>query len=665
MLGNLSTRAVLRASVSCAFMCAASPIFAQGADETDLGVLILGDSKRDIETETAIPTTTIDETEIRDRQAGTVGQLIDTVPGVSLINGATPTGSGINIRGFGGNSTFGTDQKVLIQIDGATKGGEELYRIGTQLFTDPFLFKNVEVLRGTIGSFEYGSGVFGGVVLLETIDASDLTLGEPGFAGRQTFEFSSNGEGISSSTTLAYQAGDTAEFLLNYSRRTLDVRKDGNGNDIAPDSGDIDNPSWLAKAKFYFGEDREHSLTFSYTDTEDDRRDVPYETFGSFDFGNVDRVIQNKTASLRYNWNPIDSDLIDLDIDLTYSDEFIESTAVGPSPVAVNLRNADHKFETTTLRIKNTSLFTLGSTNHKLRAGVEVVSRKRKDANSAPGGTKESFAVFAVDEISFNNGLTLTPALRYETQTIHSDPFVAPGDFSKDAFMGGLAAHYDFGNGWSVFGSYARTENLPIMDDLLNATLIDQSEKGEIYEIGFAYDRGDVFTDGDDFAFKLNYYTQSIDDVTTYRSFPTSASTQSVDREGIELEASYAMQNGLYADFNAHFSSGSAVTLAGDKIDFRQNPADNLLLTLGKKFGEEWDVSWEINAVADYKVGAADDDGYAVHNLRATYAPQQGVLKGTEVRFGVENVFDKFYQPRLATRPATGRNFVLTVSTTF
>ena len=259
----------------------------------------------------------------------------------------------------------------------------------------------------------------------------------------------------------------------------------------------------------------------------------------------------------------------------------------------------------------------------------------------------------------------MTPALRYDTQTIHSDPFVAPGDFSKDAFMGGLAAHYDFGNGWSVFGSYARTENLPIMDDLLNATLIDQSEKGEIYEIGFAYDRGDVFTDGDDFAFKLNYYTQSIDDVTTYRSFPTSASTQSVDREGIELEASYAMQNGLYADFNAHFSSGSAVTLAGDKIDFRQNPADNLLLTLGKKFGEEWDVSWEINAVADYKVGAADDDGYAVHNLRATYAPQQGVLKGTEVRFGVENVFDKFYQPRLATRPATGRNFVLTVSTTF
>ncbi|MEP4194810.1 MAG: Plug domain-containing protein [Aliishimia sp.] len=157
-----SLRTCLRTSTAVALLLPfALPVAAQDlAEPQALGIVVLGESKRDVETTSAISKTTIDETEIQDRQAGTVAELIDSVPGVTLVNGSTAQGSGINIRGFGANSTFGTDQKVLIQIDGATKGSEELYRIGTQLYTDPYLYREVEVLRGTIGSFEYGSGVF-------------------------------------------------------------------------------------------------------------------------------------------------------------------------------------------------------------------------------------------------------------------------------------------------------------------------------------------------------------------------------------------------------------------------------------------------------------------------------------------------------------------------
>ena len=126
---SISRRAALRATTAgVVILHLSQPAFAQ---ETSLGVLILGESKRDVETESAVARTTIDDTEILDRQAGTVAELFDTVPGVTLVNGSTAQGSGINIRGFGANATFGTDQKVLIQIDGATKGSEELYRIGT------------------------------------------------------------------------------------------------------------------------------------------------------------------------------------------------------------------------------------------------------------------------------------------------------------------------------------------------------------------------------------------------------------------------------------------------------------------------------------------------------------------------------------------------------
>ena len=80
-------------------------------DDDYLGEIQLGTSKREVQTQTAEALTTINQEEINDRQAGTVAELIDSVPGVTLVNGSTPQGSGINIRGFGSNSTLATSAK--------------------------------------------------------------------------------------------------------------------------------------------------------------------------------------------------------------------------------------------------------------------------------------------------------------------------------------------------------------------------------------------------------------------------------------------------------------------------------------------------------------------------------------------------------------------------
>ena len=58
---------------------------AQEQDEGFLGTLELGESKREIQTDTAVPITSIDQEEINDRQANTVAELIDTVPGVRVM----------------------------------------------------------------------------------------------------------------------------------------------------------------------------------------------------------------------------------------------------------------------------------------------------------------------------------------------------------------------------------------------------------------------------------------------------------------------------------------------------------------------------------------------------------------------------------------------------
>lgn len=96
-------------------------------------------------------------------------------------------------------------------------------------------------------------------------------------------------------------------------------------------------------------------------------------------------------------------------------------------------------------------------------------------------------------------------------------------------------------------------------------------------------------------------------------------------------------------------------------------PADSLRLTLGKKWGEATDLSWEVvtNKAMEASAWDSASSGWTAHNLRATFKPQSGAFEGTEIRVGIENVFDKTYQPRLATYNAPGRTFKLTIAKTF
>ncbi|SHF37344.1 hemoglobin/transferrin/lactoferrin receptor protein [Ruegeria intermedia] len=656
----------------------ASMVWAQEQDDGFLGTLELGESKREIQTGTAVPVTNIDQEEINDRQANTVAELIDSVPGVTLVNGSTPQGSGINIRGYGANGTFGTDQKVLILVDGATTGAEELYRIGNQLFTDPQLYKSVSVIRGTVGSFEYGSGVVGGVVQLETKDASDFTGGEPGFRFRQTLEGYSNGSGFASSSILAWQPNRQTEFLFNYTYRDQSDQKDGNGDTIGNSAFTL--PSLLAKGKYSFGDNLEHSVTASWNQSTSEERDVPYDSFGTTAdaFGNVDRDIETRIAVLRYQYRPAGNDLVDLDVNLSYSEQAIDSSYVPGSsslegtpffPGIRALADATHNYATTKLTIKNSAYFQTGAASHDLRFGVEFIDRERLDAPSAPGGTDRRVALFAVDDIQFGDQLTVTPALRYETQDIKGNgdaaaPFNA--SYDNDALMGGLSARYEFASGFAVFAGGAYTESLPIIDDLGTPLYMTQPEKSRTWEAGISYDRGDIFAAGDVVRAKVNLYSTDLWDITSYVSGTPSQPLSKVETEGVEIEASYAHATGFYVDFNANIVSATEFSAAGIGSPWRNEPTDSARITLGKRFGKTLDVSWEIFGAKSGLDSSGDPvGGYGVNTLRATYLPQEGALAGFELRAGIENIFDKAYQPNLSTRNSPGRNFKLTLAKTF
>ncbi|QIG81739.1 TonB-dependent receptor [Sphingosinithalassobacter tenebrarum] len=638
---------------------------ATGQQGEFLGTIDIGESTRAVQTNTATPATAIDREEIEDREASTIAELVDSVPGVTLVNGSTPIGSGINIRGFGANGTYGTDQKVAVQIDGASVGSEELYRIGTQLFTDPLLYKSVEVIRGTVGSFEYGSGIIGGIVRLETSDASDLTGGRPGFALNQVAGYNSNGDGWNSSTTVAAMPNEHVEFLANYSWREQNNLQDGNGDEI-PNS-EFGLPSWLIKGGVHFGADNAHTIEASFSQTETSERDKPYDSFGTSggSFGNVDRDTKSQVATLGYTFDPIADDAVNLSLLYSYANqEIVQEYVPGSSPYAppggFDVVNADQQYETHKVTLKNIAYFDTGSLRHNLRIGLEYVHKDRLDANSAPGGTDKRMAAFLVDEIALFPGFTLTPAMRWESQTVKGTlDSGADASYENEALMGGVSARYELPVGFAVFGSWAYTENLPILDDLENDVYMSQSEQAETWEAGASFDHIGLLGRSDRAAFKVNYYDTDLTDVTSY------SGVSAVRLEGFEIEGSYAAGNGLYLDFNINLPKGEQTDTGGAVSDWDNTPPDSYAVSVGKRFGDLLNLRWESYFAADADRNGTVTEGFDSHNLRLIVTPSGGLLDGLALRLSVENLFDSYYTPLLSTRPAPGRNFKFSISKLF
>lgn len=661
----------------CASLAAGSLQAQDFGDAEYIGEVTLGQSRRGVQTDVAASTTVIDQNEIDSRQATTLGQLVDSIPNVSLINGILPQGSGITVRGLGAQAgTYGTDGKVNIVVDGVQSGAEEIYRNGSFLSLEPELFKELNVTRGPADGFRFSGGAIGGTVEATTKDARDFLEGDDTFSVRQKLGYESNGNGTLSTTILSFAPDDKFDVIAFYGNRTAEDRTDGAGNTLT--GTEFDQTGAMLKANYRFND--EHKLTFGYIYNEIPERDVFYSAYDpSFSSEKVDRDTQDTTGYLEYNYNPVDNDAINVTARLQYKKEVIDITSLTGS---TGIYDADHQSTTTSLRVTNEALFKTGNIGHTLLTGVEVGKRERTSYAdgtttndiSAPGGTDEYIAVFLTDEIELSDRLTLTPQLRYENQTLTSYnngagfsrgtaiAAIADGTaYSSQAFTGALSARYELTDSFAVFGTLAYNENLPILDDL-RSTYITQSEKAESIELGVSYDHFDVFTGGDTLQAKLTGYKSNIWDVTTYFG------VTDVEIYGAELELSYAHPN-FYVDFNMARARGEQ---NGGTAYFSSATGDTAQLTLGKRFwDDQLDVSIEAkhaganNRTTSTTGALAPSANYNVYTLTSSYSPNAGALEGVDFNASVENLFDTEYRAYGNSRNGAGRTFKFSVSKTF
>ena len=173
--------------------------------------LVIGAGAEKVAIDTPQAVTVVDQADIDRAQATTVKDMLESVPGVAFIGSDRVFGESFNIRGIGTAETSGDESRIIVNVDGAKKFYEQ-YRMGS-FFSDPELYKQVEVLRGPASSTLYGSGALAGVINFTTKDASDFIKDGQTGAIRIKGQYSSNGNGTLASGLIAHRFNENLEVL--------------------------------------------------------------------------------------------------------------------------------------------------------------------------------------------------------------------------------------------------------------------------------------------------------------------------------------------------------------------------------------------------------------------------------------------------------------------
>lgn len=672
---------------------------------TLLDRLVLGAGVEKVAIDTPQSVTVVEQEDIDQEQATTVGDVLKRIPGVNTSGSDRVFGQTFNIRGIGAPESANEEGRIIVTVDGATKFYEQ-YRMGG-FFSDPELYKKVEVLRGPASSTLYGSGALGGVINFVTKDASDFIAEGDSGALRLKGGFNSNRNGYLGSVIFAQRFGEDAEFLLAGNYRTADAYKTGNGSVVR--SSDFQSWSGLAKATFNVGE--EGKLRLSYQQWDSDADDQDYAQVGTQPiFGTVDRHVIDRTAVISYE-NPFtDNDWLDLKVSASFSDTNVDQTDASGAPMfgltcATSLLFCDteYGYQTWQFNVQNTSewsgdnwenFLTYGwQTSYQIRTAESVtLGGMPAGINFHPEGTDLKTGVFVQNEFVWDQRLTIIPGVRLDWHELTPDGSTGvTGSMTDTAVSPKIAAHYRFNDYVAVFGSIAHTERFPTIDEVFSTggssnsflpSLGLEKEKSNNFEIGFALSGYDIFQEGDGVQLKTTGFYNDITDLISLNPalvagpnfIPGYVNIDEARIYGFEVEVAYD------SDY-VFASAGYSHVIGKDETTgmyLTTVAPHELALTIGGKMPEkDLKFGWKARFVAGPQDPARDSatpppsgstrfaESFNVHDVFLTWTPQEGQFAGWEANVGVENIFSEQYKEFLHNDASRGRTFKVSLSKQF
>ena len=669
---------------------------------TFLGRLIFGAGQQKVAIDTPQAVSVLDQDDIDREQAANVGQILRNVPGAQTAGADRPLGFAFNIRGIGATEQSASEARIIVNVDGVPKFYEQ-YRLGS-FFSDPELYRRVEVLRGPGSATLYGSGAVGGVVNFETKDAGDFIPAGGSGALRLKYGYDSNGNGQLGSLIYAARPTEGAEFLAALGYRTSDDYQDGAGNDVR--GSEFEAPSMLLKGTFQLNDTQTLRLSAQRFSSDADNAALVQTSAGNnaiapgmtIDdiFGRVDRTVTDDTFNVE--WEQQGGGFFNPRVQLSYADTTVEQSnarnlagvpqSCSPTPSNNNVFcDVTYAYRTTMLKAENTADFSGAGWNNFLTFGLQATHQDRV-ADSAgplgfhPEGTDRKIGVYAQSEFVIGDRLTIIPGARIDFAEREAGSGVPGAETVTDnATALSLAALYEVTDDLSVFGSVARTERLPTLDELYSYSgtkdpaLDLEKEEATNIELGLTYNRDGLFTADDNLQLKLTAFRNHIDGLITTTPGTDTVFFRNVARaefEGAEIEAGY--------EANDVFGRLALSTVRATDRDYGYTlstaPADTVALTLGGRLPDQGlEFGWRGTFVDDITTSSRSTntglitstsyDAYTIQDVFMTWRPQSGALDGFDVQLAVENLFDTDYRNNLSSDQGRGRTFKVALARTF
>ena len=686
-------RAHLLCSIPLVLACA-GPAAAQDGEGffQVLGRIILGTGTAKVAIDTPQAVSAVETEELERDQPATIGDLFRAVPGVQGAGAsARPLGQAFNIRGIGNSEQTASEARIIVTVDGAPKFFES-YRMGS-FFGDLDLYKRVEVLKGPASSTLYGSGAIGGAVNFTTKEASDFLEAGETQAFRFSSTYDSNGDGLKLGIISATRAGN-AEYLAGFNVTSNNDKVDGSGNRLAGTA--YEGWSGLLKGTWHFGAEEEQSLTLSLSRTDSDLEGTPVAqtggaTVGAFGLHDMHAVDDTLTLAWRNTFR--DNPLLDLTVQLSYTDTSVQKSnftlgaSCAPGTFQV-LCDSSYGYQTTALKVENTADLSAGSWENYLTVGVQASEQERSATSSLgalgfhPEGTDRRIGAYVQGEFTYGERLTIIPGIRVDlgAQTPGAAA-VAAGAVAQDdtAVSPKVAVMYEVTDSLALFGSLARTERMPTLDELYSSeaagalpartpSLNLLKEEADTVELGFTWQREGWLAEGDMFQMKVTAFHNDLTNMiaTTPRvaggpAVPYFSNIAAAELWGAEIEAAYDADRWFAQLAYSHVKSKNRAT----GLTLPDTPAENVVLTLGAKLPEQgltlgWRASYfdKIRTSSATTIGASHD----THDLFVTWSPEEGPLAGLDVNLSVENVFDRTYRNNLSLDNAAGRTAKLSIA---
>ena len=402
-------------------------------------------------------TVTVQTREQLDRQnVNDIQQLVRYEPGVSVGGTGQRSGlNGYNIRGIDG-------ERILTQIDGVSIPDSFFYGPYAQTqrnYVDPEIVKRVEILRGP-ASVLYGSNAIGGAVSYFTLDADDIIKPGKDIGARLKTGYSSADESWLTSATIAGRQGDV-DGLLHLSQRNgheTESYGEHNGTGLdrtAANPEDVRTTNVLAKLGWNYGEDNRLGLTYEkYKDDRDinqksavggiflegqgtnmyrDRRGndtITRERFGLENKFSLDSPIADHIkTSLNYQIAKTDQatseiyqagrrvlrtrDTLYEEKQWVFDAQLDKAFVIGDTGHVVTYGTTIKQQKVTGSREGAATCLAVGAGCTAIGAPSPSPADSVKKASDFPDPTINSYALFAQDQISWNDW-TFRPSLRYD-----------------------------------------------------------------------------------------------------------------------------------------------------------------------------------------------------------------------------------------------------------